>query len=324
MERGTRSTDQSRSRSILFFSDDEHLRGELADVLAVYPLRITVPLDVRDAVRALQARRFDALVVFAQPDSQDEWRLMSIARSGRFCSANLPMVSLVSSDAPPIMIARAREYGARCVGVDVESLGRAVLDAIEESDRASILIVEDDPAAASVAEHALETSFAVEVARECRSGLAAWYERRQEVVLLDLMLPDGAGAGVLREIRRADSDQPIVVLSAYATVQAHEELILAGASEVLPKPVDLRLLRDTCDRALRDRDYVVECRHVTRSDDVLESLGKEVWAMKHLLDTGQAAGAARLMASAVERVADAEPSDDEWNRLFVQGGPLTK
>jgi signal transduction histidine kinase/ActR/RegA family two-component response regulator len=77
-------------------------------------------------------------------------------------------------------------------------------------------------------------------------------QHRPDLILLDLRLPDMPGEKVLRRLR-ADSrtrDIPVVILSADATPQRMDQLRSEGVVDYLTKPIDVRSLLQTVDRAL--------------------------------------------------------------------------
>jgi DNA-binding response OmpR family regulator len=102
----------------------------------------------------------------------------------------------------------------------------------------SILIVEDDPLVADVYSQKLrEEGFLVDVAADGKAGLERFHNRRVDLVLLDLLLPEIDGVKVLKQIRTTCSPRTLPVLvftNAYlggAVQQAWE----AGANQVIPK-----------------------------------------------------------------------------------------
>jgi DNA-binding response OmpR family regulator len=101
-----------------------------------------------------------------------------------------------------------------------------------------ILIVDDNQTLANLHRGTLASAgFAVEVAPDGESGLAAAKRARPDVVLLDLMMPKMGGLDVLTALR-ADPDLaavPVLVMSNAYTAERTEQLWKAGATQVLTK-----------------------------------------------------------------------------------------
>jgi len=102
----------------------------------------------------------------------------------------------------------------------------------------SILIVEDDPLVVEVYSRKLrDEGFLVDVATDGRTGWEMFQQRRVDLVLLDLLLPEVDGVKLLKQIRAKASPRTLPVLvftNAYlggAVQQAWE----AGANQVIPK-----------------------------------------------------------------------------------------
>jgi len=101
-----------------------------------------------------------------------------------------------------------------------------------------ILIIEDDPLIADVYSQKLRAEgFAVDVAADGRAGLEMFHERKVDLVLLDLLLPQISGVQLLKQIRSEFGPQELPVLAftnAYlgGVVQQAWE---AGANQVIPK-----------------------------------------------------------------------------------------
>jgi two-component system KDP operon response regulator KdpE len=100
----------------------------------------------------------------------------------------------------------------------------------------SILIIEDDPQIRVVVRGALRGEAAeVLEAASAAQGTKLAEAARPKLVVLDLILPDGAGIDVCREIRRW-SGAPIVVLSARHAEREKVDLLDAGADDYITKP----------------------------------------------------------------------------------------
>ena len=79
---------------------------------------------------------------------------------------------------------------------------------------ASVLLVEDEDSIAQPLSRALRRAgFETAFASTKSEALSAFAEHDPDLVLLDLMLPDGDGRDVAREIRR-EHDTPIIMLTA--------------------------------------------------------------------------------------------------------------
>ncbi len=107
--------------------------------------------------------------------------------------------------------------------------------------------------------HALEGhGHAVVEARdevEAKQRLAAV---RPTIVLSDLRLPHGDGFGVLRAVKEQDSETPVIVMTAYGSIEDAVAAMKEGALDFLAKPVDPEHLRLLVARAIEQRQVVTE------------------------------------------------------------------
>ena len=117
----------------------------------------------------------------------------------------------------------------------------------------SVLVVEDDEEIAELLTRLLEAEgYAVERVRDGHSGLHALLTGGFDVVVLDRGLPDGDGLEVLTRLRRVGNHTPVLVLTAYGTVEDRVEGLDAGAEDYVVKPVEAEELLARL-RALRRR-----------------------------------------------------------------------
>ena len=126
---------------------------------------------------------------------------------------------------------------------------------------ARILLIEDDAAIATVVRVAVESEGAqLDVATTLAQRNALLSERRYDVILSDVMLPDGNGLSDLRKVAVQDDDAiPVIVLSAQNTLDTAVRAEAEGAFDYLPKPFDLdeliHGLRAALRAALRRRQH---------------------------------------------------------------------
>jgi two-component system, OmpR family, KDP operon response regulator KdpE len=117
-----------------------------------------------------------------------------------------------------------------------------------------VLVVDDEPQLLRGMRIILRSAgYAVETARTASEALTILTKRPPDVIVLDLILPDGEGAEVCREVRRC-SKLPILILSAAGEHRDVVRALDAGADDYLAKPFGghelLARLRGPCDGQL--------------------------------------------------------------------------
>src|SRR5438309_11160936 len=122
-----------------------------------------------------------------------------------------------------------------------------------------ILLVEDKDSLRATLRHALEAQgHTVVEARDQPEAEAALQASRPGVVLSDLRLPDGDGFGVLRAAKEADPQLPVIVMTAFGSIQDAVAAMKDGALDFLAKPVDPDHLLLMVERALSQRRMATE------------------------------------------------------------------
>jgi len=100
-----------------------------------------------------------------------------------------------------------------------------------------LLYVEDDPAAQQYIFKGLgEHGFLVEVVSDGAAGLERGTRGAYDLIILDVMLPDMEGYEVLRRLREAGVQTPVLFLSARSAVGDRVRGLELGADDYLPKP----------------------------------------------------------------------------------------
>ncbi|MEE8368760.1 MAG: sigma-54 dependent transcriptional regulator [Thermoanaerobaculia bacterium] len=103
-----------------------------------------------------------------------------------------------------------------------------------------ILVVEDRESLRTMLQRALvQDNYDVSVAEDGAAGIRQVQEEEFDLVLTDLRLPHGSGIEVLRACQELPAGPPVVVLTAYGTVESAVEAMKLGAIDFLEKPVDL-------------------------------------------------------------------------------------
>ena len=95
-------------------------------------------------------------------------------------------------------------------------------------------------------------------ARDQAEAIQALRSGRPGLVLSDLRLSEGDGFGVLRAAKELDPDMPVVVMTAYGSIQDAVAAMKEGALDFLAKPVDPDHLLLLVERALSQRRLAAE------------------------------------------------------------------
>jgi DNA-binding NtrC family response regulator len=107
--------------------------------------------------------------------------------------------------------------------------------------------------------HALEAQgHTVIEARDEPEAVLALRQARPAVVLSDLRLPNGDGFGVLRAAKELDPELPVIVMTAYGSIQDAVTAMKEGATDFLAKPVDPDHLLLMVERAIAQRRMLIE------------------------------------------------------------------
>jgi DNA-binding NtrC family response regulator len=114
-----------------------------------------------------------------------------------------------------------------------------------------ILLVEDKASLRNVMRLTLENAgYSVTESADARSAANEISTTRHRLVLTDLRMPNGSGLDVLRAARAADSDVPVIVMTAFGSIDEAVQAMKDGAHDFLQKPVDSNHLLLLVDRAL--------------------------------------------------------------------------
>jgi two-component system, NtrC family, response regulator PilR len=121
---------------------------------------------------------------------------------------------------------------------------------------ACVLVVDDEPDLRTLYELTLlreghEVVSAPDLA-QAREWLA---QRRFDVLISDMRLPDGLGLELLRELTEQQRSEKTIVITAYGSAENAVEALKSGAFDYLTKPVDLKQLRAAVQAALQSQRH---------------------------------------------------------------------
>ena len=122
-----------------------------------------------------------------------------------------------------------------------------------------VLLVEDKAELRAMLRKALERfGYEVEEAPDGTAAIEKARNRRYQLILSDLKLPGHSGIDVLREAKRAEPTIPVILVTAYGSVEEAVTAMKEGAYDFVQKPVDLDHLKLLLQRATREQELLRE------------------------------------------------------------------
>ena len=120
--------------------------------------------------------------------------------------------------------------------------------------KSSILLIDDDDSLRRVMEFTLtEAGHRVNAVSSGEEGLSLFEKDGFDAVITDITMPGMNGMQVLEKIRDQDNRVPVIVITAYGTIESAVDAMKKGAFDYITKPFNRDELRITLDTALRMR-----------------------------------------------------------------------
>lgn len=106
--------------------------------------------------------------------------------------------------------------------------------------KATVLVIDDEASVLDIIQDTLlRGGYEVEVATNCKEGMRIFRQRRIDLAIVDIFMPDIDGLETLMEMRRNTGEAKILAISGGGRLRLEEVLPLAeklGAKGTLPKP----------------------------------------------------------------------------------------
>ncbi|MCL4476601.1 MAG: sigma-54 dependent transcriptional regulator [Nitrospirae bacterium] len=155
-----------------------------------------------------------------------------------------------------------------------------------------VLIIDDDESITWVVKKALEPQgYKVTSRPKLSPGLRA-VKGGFQLVLLDIVLPDGSGLEGLKEIRSSYPDAVVIMVTAHGKMESTVEAMKEGAYDYIEKPFDIEELKITVEKAFRDmavREELNSLRSATAEAEEPQVVGKSPKMLKVFKDIGRVA-----------------------------------
>ena len=114
-----------------------------------------------------------------------------------------------------------------------------------------IAVIEDDPGLRELLVEELESGgYAVKAFADAETFLAQQQSRNEHLVISDIRLPGMSGLQLLQSLQSQDKPLPVILITAFGTVDQAVDALKQGADDFLTKPLDLEHLLVSVERVL--------------------------------------------------------------------------
>ena len=152
----------------------------------------------------------------------------------------------------------------------------------------TILLIDDDDSLLRVTEYNLSSNgFRVIPAKSGNQGLDLFYTHDPDLVVSDVTLGDINGLDLLKKIKKASPDTPVIIITAFGSIEMAVRAMQKGAFNFITKPFDRDTLILSCEKALELRGLRSRAKLLSHEVDRLtgtRGIVSASSAMKTLLD----------------------------------------
>ena len=128
----------------------------------------------------------------------------------------------------------------------------------------TILLIDDDASLLRVTEYNLsQAGFIVLAAASGHEGLEVFQQKNPDLVVTDVQLGDMDGLDLLKEIKDEQPDVPVIVITAFGSIELAVRAMHLGAFTFIAKPFDRDALRLSCNKALEMASLRRRTRNLT-------------------------------------------------------------
>jgi DNA-binding NtrC family response regulator len=127
-----------------------------------------------------------------------------------------------------------------------------------DRQKKSVLIADDEEGVREALTLILADNYALTYAATGAEALKLTQTKVFDIVLLDVKMPKLDGFDVLQRMRAAGNRTPVLILTAYQSIELAREAVKLGASEYLPKPFDRAQVQRAVAMVLNEANAVSE------------------------------------------------------------------
>lgn len=129
------------------------------------------------------------------------------------------------------------------------------------SNQERILVIDDEEVVREIFLRLLKSEgYLVDSCSSGEEGLRLTRDREYDTIILDVMMNGLGGLGTLQEIRKSDPDMPVIMVTAYASMENAVECMKQGALDYITKPFKNDVVMLAVRKAIKQRSLVAENR----------------------------------------------------------------
>lgn len=152
-----------------------------------------------------------------------------------------------------------------------------------------ILVIDDERGPRESLRMVLKYDYEVFLADRVNGGVELLREKKPDLVIMDIRMPEKSGIEGLQEIREIDPHVSIIMLTGYGDLETAQKAIRFGANDYLQKPFDVHEIQETIKKYV-DRSKLNKRKRRAQNEmqKMTQSLGREVGNTNKLTALGAA------------------------------------
>ena len=179
------------------------------------------------------------------------------------------------------------------------------------SKLASILVVDDEPIMQEILGDFLrEEGYSIDIAGSGEEGVDLAQKSSYDCAIVDLMMPGIDGIETMQKLRDIDASVPVIMVTAFASVESAVEAMKRGAFEYITKPFKNDEVLVVLQKAIRTRQLELEVPQLKEEVKTLRKALKDKYSFENIV------GKNRYMQEVYGLIEQAAPSR---STILIQG-----
>lgn len=143
----------------------------------------------------------------------------------------------------------------------------------------TILIAEDEEKMRRILEVNLQDQYQILLAKDGEEALRIFKENEVNLLLADMRMPERDGLSLLHDVKRIRPEIPVILITAYGTIESAVNAMKEGAMDYLLKPIKMEEVELVIERALLHADLINENRKL--KEEIKSLYGLDTIISKH-------------------------------------------